>query len=124
MTNTATLNTSNKNTNNCGKLKYILRTKQTNNKKELLLSKSSQQKRKRMKEISGIKRWRRRWRRILRRRSGKTGRRSDSKLPMEQNGEGAKRGRGGGEKGEGEGDGEGAVEEIRGKEKQMEETYE
>ena len=28
MTNTATLNTSNKNTNNCGKLKYILRTKQ------------------------------------------------------------------------------------------------
>ena len=31
MTNTATLNTSNKNTNNCGKLKYVLRTnKQTN----------------------------------------------------------------------------------------------
>ena len=28
MTNTATLNTSNKNTNNCDKLKYILRTKQ------------------------------------------------------------------------------------------------
>ena len=27
MTNTATLNTSNKNTNNCGKLKYTLRTK-------------------------------------------------------------------------------------------------
>ena len=28
MTNTATLNTSNKNTSNCSKLKYILRTKQ------------------------------------------------------------------------------------------------
>ena len=28
MTNTATLNTSNKNTNNCGKLKYTLKTKQ------------------------------------------------------------------------------------------------
>ena len=28
MTNTATLNTSNKKTNKCGKLKYILRTKQ------------------------------------------------------------------------------------------------
>ena len=29
MTNTATLNSSNKNANNCGKLKYILRRKQT-----------------------------------------------------------------------------------------------
>ena len=37
MTNTATLNTSNKNANNCGKLKYILRRKQ-----KLLLFKSSQ----------------------------------------------------------------------------------
>ena len=35
MTNTATLNTSN-NTNNCGKLKYILRTKQREREREIL----------------------------------------------------------------------------------------
>ena len=53
MTNTATLNTSNKNTNKCCKLEYILRTKQ-----ELLLSKSLQhtksaKKRKYTSEFSG-----------------------------------------------------------------------
>jgi len=31
MTNTATLNTANKNTNNCGKRKYVLTTKLKNN---------------------------------------------------------------------------------------------
>ena len=34
MTNTAALNTSNKNTDNCGKLKYILRRKEKEKKKE------------------------------------------------------------------------------------------
>ena len=45
MTNKATLNTPNKNTNNCGKRKYILRTKQT-----LLLSESSRRERERERE--------------------------------------------------------------------------
>ena len=39
ITNTATLNMSNKNTNNCGKLKYILRKEEEKN---ILLSKTSQ----------------------------------------------------------------------------------